>query len=405
MCGSGGGRHGNRLTDGVRMLWLLICLFPPVSCSRMVQDVVYKDRHSRDYVSAGPNSCHFDRSHTSIWMIYCMNVTAVTAQRNYTSQEHCLDVAEIVQTEAPVNLTYELKDAGGDEMGHNALLSWTYPVPSHLQYGWITLVYELQYRRVTEADNWKVKHPLREPHVELLGLPVGDYVVRVRCRSHNYGLWSKWSSTLLMSIPDRLPAGKLLLRILMSGVGVVALVVIIFGVILQRKRTGSVPADPTDREKDALMVPCDVTPAAAQQFTLQNPKAYLQSLPPYCSLPAEASTPSLDVPSLWLRPEIMTLPGSEYSVMRHPNLPNAVPAPDPTAVATTRSPQDCYTCVQLMNETGEVHLVQCLPPAYCREFSSQQRVDSDEEEKEEEEEGKLPGQGERLRRRGAERGG
>ncbi|KAE8278417.1 prolactin receptor [Larimichthys crocea] len=481
------------------MLWLLICLFPPVSCSRIVQDVVYKDRHSRvevaattrphiyfcrspnmedftcwwhpldnltdgervtyvfsytkdkgpkhecpDYVSAGPNSCHFDSSHTTIWMIYCMNVTAVTAQRNYTSQEHCLDVAEIVQTEAPVNLTYELKDAGGDEMGHNALLSWTYPVPSDLQYGWITLVYELQYRRVTEADNWKVKHPLPEPHVELLGLPVGDYVVRVRCRSHNYGLWSKWSSTLLMSIPARPPAGKLLLRILMSGVGVVALVVIIFGIILQSKRIKayflppipkprimgidplllkkgnldeinhhfsnfhsyrppsyteevwhhvstddtyhttpkdcSIPADPTDREKDALMVPCDVTPAAAQQFTLQNPKAYMQSLPPYCSLPAEASTPSPDVPSLWPRPEIMTLPGSEYSVMGHPNLPNAVPAPDPTTVATNRSPQDFYTCVQLMNETGEVHLVQCLPQAYCREFSSQQKVDLDEEE-------------------------
>lgn len=61
-----------------------------------------------------------------------------------------------VQTEAPVNLTYTLTDAGGDELGHNALLSWTYPVPSHLQYGWITLVYELQYRRVNEPNNWKV---------------------------------------------------------------------------------------------------------------------------------------------------------------------------------------------------------------------------------------------------------
>lgn len=51
------------------------------------------------------------------------------------------------------------------------------------------------------------KVPLREPHVELLGLPVGDYVVRVRCRSQNSGLWSKWSPTLTMSIPARPPAG------------------------------------------------------------------------------------------------------------------------------------------------------------------------------------------------------
>lgn len=48
-----------------------------------------------DYVSSGPNSCHFDSGHTSIWKVYCMNVTAVTARGNYTSQEHCLDVADI----------------------------------------------------------------------------------------------------------------------------------------------------------------------------------------------------------------------------------------------------------------------------------------------------------------------
>ncbi|XP_041822619.1 prolactin receptor-like [Chelmon rostratus] len=290
----GASRHGNRSAGGGRMLWglLLICSLPQVGCSRIVaQDVVYKERHSHeevavttrphiyrcrspnmeeftcwwhpldnltdgeqaayvlsyskecgpkhecpDYVSSGPNSCHFDSGHTSIWKVYCMNVTAVTARGNYTSQEHCLDVADIVQTEAPVNLTHVLTDAGGDETGHSVLLSWTYPVPSDLQYGWITLVYELQYRRVTEPDNWKVKHPLREPHLELLGLPIGDYVVRVRCRSRNYGLWSKWSSTLLMSIPARPPAGKLLVRILVSGVAVVALLVIAFGVIPQSRR-------------------------------------------------------------------------------------------------------------------------------------------------------------------------
>lgn len=144
-----------------------------------------------------------------------------------------------VETEAPVNLTYELSDAGGDETGHNALLSWKYPEPGDLQYGWITLLYELQYQRVSEADNWKVwsggggwggsssgelrvnvlacffaaaqvKPSLREPHLELLSLPVGDYLVRVRCRSKNSRLWSKWSATLLMSVPSRPSAGGLL---------------------------------------------------------------------------------------------------------------------------------------------------------------------------------------------------
>lgn len=64
-----------------------------------------------------------------------------------------------VQTEAPVNLSFSLTDAGGDEVGHAALLSWSYPVPSDLRYGWITLVYELQYRRLREPDAWKVPAP------------------------------------------------------------------------------------------------------------------------------------------------------------------------------------------------------------------------------------------------------
>lgn len=50
---------------------------------------------------------------------------------------------------------------------------------------------------------------LRESEVELLGLPVGDYVVRVRCRSQNSPLWSKWSSELMLSIPAQAPAGEL----------------------------------------------------------------------------------------------------------------------------------------------------------------------------------------------------
>ncbi|KAM3585379.1 uncharacterized protein V6R79_016232 [Siganus canaliculatus] len=390
-----------------------------------------------DYESAGANSCHFDSRHTSVWKIYCMKVTAVTALRNYSSPEHCLDVGDVVQTEAPVNLTHNLTDAGGDEVGHSVLLSWAYPAPAHLRFGWITLVYELQYRRASEPDNWKVKHPLREPHVKLLGLPEGDYMVRVRCRSHNDGLWSKWSSTLLMSIPGRQPAGKLLVRILVSGVGVVALLGIAFGVIPQSKRikeyflppipkpriigidplllkkgnldqinhhfshfhsyrppsyteevwehvnaddvyltaprdyaAAATGAGQPDPERDALVVPLDPAPVAARyHFTAQNLTAYVQSLSPYCT------APPLDTPSPWPRPEIVSLPGTDYSMMgRGGGVPGAAPAP------AGRSPQDFYTCVQLMNDSGEVHLVPCLPPAYCRDPPPPPREAGDTEE-------------------------
>ncbi|XP_036070702.1 prolactin receptor isoform X2 [Oryzias melastigma] len=381
-----------------------------------------------DYTTGGPNSCHFDRSHTSVWTSYCMNVTAITPQGNYTSKGLCLDVADIVETEAPINLTSVLTDAGKDETGHNVRLSWVYPKPEDLQYGWITLEYELQYRQVTEPDSWKVKHPLREPHVELLGLRVGEYVVRVRSRSHNNGLWSKWSSPLLMSIPDRLssgtPTGKVLVLILVVGVGVVALLVFTFGIMPHSKRIKEyfLPPIPKPRimgidplllkkghleeinrhfsnfhgyrppsyseeawdqvsaddlylaaPKDlnalegALKAPGHLTPgaAAARSLPIQNPMAYVQSVSPYCTSPPEAFAPLLDAPPPWHSPEIVSVPGTDYSMMEHPGLASGQPA---AFMASHSAPQDFYTCVELLKESGEVHLVPCLPPAYCGEF-------------------------------------
>uniref|UniRef100_A0AAZ3P590 Growth hormone/erythropoietin receptor ligand binding domain-containing protein n=1 Tax=Oncorhynchus tshawytscha TaxID=74940 RepID=A0AAZ3P590_ONCTS len=168
------------------------------------------ERECPDYVTGGPNSCHFDSGHTSIWTIYCMNVMARTSHGVFSSKDHCLDVADIVETEAPVNLTYTLLNETEEEAGRTAMVSWVYPNPSLIQYGWITLVFELQYRRIAEPNNWKVKGLLREPCLELLDLPVGEYIVRVRCRSRNNGLWSKWSIPVLLCVPVKsTPVGTL----------------------------------------------------------------------------------------------------------------------------------------------------------------------------------------------------
>lgn len=48
-----------------------------------------------DYVSSGPNSCYFDTVHTVVWEVYCLNVTAYSSSGSFTSNEHCLDVADI----------------------------------------------------------------------------------------------------------------------------------------------------------------------------------------------------------------------------------------------------------------------------------------------------------------------
>ncbi|KAM6945337.1 prolactin receptor [Aplochiton taeniatus] len=387
-----------------------------------------------DYKTGGPNSCYFDSTHTTVWRMYCLEVTARTATGNFTSKAHFLDVAEIVQTEAPVNLMYTLVQAGEEDTGHTALLSWTYPVPAHIQFGWITLLYELQYHRVNEPGKWQVKGKLREPHVELMGLAVGDYVVRVRCRSRNKGLWSRWSSSVLLSIPAQPTAGKLLALILATGVGVVALLVISFGIIPQGKRIKAfflppIPKprikgiDPTLLKKGRIdeinrhftrstatsrhatrrkpgtrspgrrqpvllghpgLSPCsDAWPVERDSFLIQaGTGAYTPGAPPspYCPGPA-ATLPSAD-PSLWAwpgavapyQPEMMSFPGTDYSVLGNtsPAAGSLVPVPPTPLLAFPAStgrpslsasantaPQDFYTCVHVMSEGAEVHLVPC----------------------------------------------
>ncbi|CAL1598120.1 unnamed protein product [Knipowitschia caucasica] len=377
-----------------------------------------------DYVSSGPHSCHFNSSHTNIWKIYCMNVTAVTPIGNYTSPQHCLDVAEIVETEAPVNLTHELHPSGGYESGHNCLISWTYPQPIDLQFGWITLVYELRYRRADEQDNWKEKTSLYEPQVELLGLPAEDFVVQVRCRSHNYGRWSQWSLPMYMRIPGRPPTGKLLLLLLVTGVSMVVLVGFSLGLVQQSKRIKnyflppipkprilgidplllkkgnleeinrhfstfhgysppsytftddvwdqvsadetfplSAPAlapehlhtitekpskpgnnpDPHVNKKEALIIPCNVANAIANA----NHGRYVSG--PFAS-------PASDL--------VLPVPGSEYSVMGQTGVTELLQSSQMKAIP------DFYTCVQMLQNSGEVHLVPCLAPAYCSAFST-----------------------------------
>lgn len=145
------------------------------------------------------------------------------------------------------------------------------------------------------------------------------------------------------------------------------------------------PGHRADTERDALMVPCDLPPVATHhQITTPNLGPYVQSLSPYCFSPPRAP----DVASPWSRPEVVTLPGSEYSMMGHAGLSGAIPALE--APPTNRTQKDFYTCVQLMNESGEVHLVPCLPPAYCREFPPPlPKADSDAKDEEEEKRKKL----------------
>ncbi|KAL2088073.1 hypothetical protein ACEWY4_016901 [Coilia grayii] len=194
-------------------------------------------RECPDYVTGGAHSCYFDMTHTRVWEVYCMNITASTSRGTFTSPEHCIDVADIVEIDPPFNLTYTLMNDSEGESGRTAQVSWSYPIPSLVHIGWITLVYELRFRSTADPGNWKVKGLLREPQLELLDLPAGNYEVMVRCRSKNNNIWSQWSAPLIITIPSaNTGADRMLALILITGVGVMAVLIIGFGIIPQSKR-------------------------------------------------------------------------------------------------------------------------------------------------------------------------
>uniref|UniRef100_A0A4W5KPU7 Fibronectin type-III domain-containing protein n=1 Tax=Hucho hucho TaxID=62062 RepID=A0A4W5KPU7_9TELE len=367
----------------------------------------------RDILSPFPTPCSF-LGFTSSLSIHVLTLSPLSV---------CLSLClSIVETEAPVNLTYTLLNETDEEAGRTAMVSWVYPNPSHIQYGWITLVFELQYRRIAEPNNWKVKGLLREPWLELLDLPVGDYIVRVRCRSRNNGLWSKWSTPVLLCVPAKSTPDKLLALLLVTGVGVMLLLVIGFGIILQGKRIKAflLPPIPKPRIRGinplllkkgdfdeinrhfisfhsykppsyseeeiwdpvsidnnlSLQAPPgvlavrkeDYDMAIHRQLLVQTTSSHTPYTPvsasytpvpaPYCQAPVEA------FPTAWAwptanpeQPELLAFPGTDYSMMMDPT---PVPPLDQQAPPPS-STQDFYTCVNVLGDNGQVHLVPCLP--------------------------------------------
>ncbi|KAI7811447.1 putative prolactin receptor-like [Triplophysa rosa] len=364
-----------------------------------------------DYVTAGPNSCHFDAKHTQVWQVYCMNVTAHTRSGPITSPLLCIDVVEIVETDPPFNLSYSMLNKSGDESGQTILVSWLYPCAPDVNTGWLTLVYDLRYRHLSEPDQWKVKERLRETHLELLDLPMGSYELMVRCRSDKSKLWSRWSDPIYFTVTTGRLLVHMLVIMLVTAIAVMTFLIIGFGLIPQGKRIKAYLLSPIPKPRirglDPMLikkgkideinqhfstfhsykppqysmetwyqVSLDASPAAAlnglmsyfkqedraapqhQPFLQTNQSGPTEHDASYCRTPAEVDKPHQNTAEAWpepshTHPELVSFPGMDYSMILNP-------APAESAV-TQPSPLDFYTCVGEMTLCGAVHLVPCLP--------------------------------------------
>ncbi|KAM4639399.1 prolactin receptor [Amazona ochrocephala] len=152
-----------------------------------------------DYRTAGPNSCYFDRKHTSFWTIYNITVKATNEMGSNISDPHYVDVTYIVQPDPPVNITLELKKSVNRKP--YLILTWSPPPLADVRSGWLTLEYELRLK-LQEGEEWETVFVGQQTQYKMFSLNTGKtYIIQIHCKPDHHGSWSEWSPEKYIQIP------------------------------------------------------------------------------------------------------------------------------------------------------------------------------------------------------------
>lgn len=191
-------------------------------------------RECPDYSTAGENHCYFNSTYTSIWIPYCVQLRSQIQDIVY--HQMCFTVDEIVVPDPPVGLNWTLLNISQTGQHFDILIQWEPPPSADVKKGWISLVYEPQYRAINMSD-WKPLEVERARYQSVYGLKTGmEYEIRVRCKQAASEKFSEFSDHLYVYIP-KVPTKETLFPFTMILIfGAVGVIIVLMLIIFSQQQ-------------------------------------------------------------------------------------------------------------------------------------------------------------------------
>ncbi|XP_051509380.1 growth hormone receptor a [Myxocyprinus asiaticus] len=203
-----------------------------------------------DYTSTVENECYFNKTFTHIWTSYCIQLRSFP--QNITYDEDCFTVENIVHPDPPIGLNWTLLNVSRSRLHFDVLVRWAPPPSADVQMGWMSLVYQVQYR-VRNTSNWEMLDLESGTQQSIYGLHTDkEYEVRVRCKMSAFDNFGEFSDSIIMhvaQIPIKESMFPTTLVLIFGVVGVMILLILFIFSQQQRLMVIFLPPIPAPKIK------------------------------------------------------------------------------------------------------------------------------------------------------------
>ncbi|CAL8251077.1 unnamed protein product [Boreogadus saida] len=145
--------------------------------------------------------CFFDSNHTTIWTSCCVQLRSHD-NVTYFNTEHCFSVENIVRPDPPVAVNWTLLGVSPYGLHYDVIVTWDPPASADVSMGWMSLAYEVQYRRWNSSE-WTVVEVQGGTQQTLYGLNVEEeYEVHIRSRMKAFTKFGGYSDSIFIQLAN-----------------------------------------------------------------------------------------------------------------------------------------------------------------------------------------------------------